>query len=98
MVMRHGARTMRRKDGALKSVGEQSTAGLLRRYFHGKQYVIHKDVALNQVVELEKSELPLREFDYYTRASLDFLVCCDDARFTYELAIEYDGAQHEEAD
>jgi hypothetical protein len=87
---------MRRKDGALKSVGEQSTAGLLRRYFHGKQYVIHKDVALNQVLELDRNELPTREFDYYTRASLDFLVCRDDARFTYELAIEYDGAQHEQ--
>jgi hypothetical protein len=87
---------MRRKDGALKSLGEQSTTGLLRRYFHGKQYVIHKDVALNQVVELDKNELPAREFDYYTRSSLDFLVCCDDARFTYELTIEYDGAQHEE--
>jgi hypothetical protein len=87
---------MRRKHGALKSVGEQSTAGLLRRYFHGKQYIVHKDVALNQVVELERNELSPREFDYYTRASLDFLVCCDDARFTYELAIEYDGAQHKQ--
>jgi hypothetical protein len=88
---------MRRKDGALKSDGEQSAAGLLRRYFHGKQYLIFKDVALNQVVEMAKNELPAREFDYYTRASLDFLVCRDDDRFTFELAIEYDGPQHQEA-
>jgi hypothetical protein len=87
---------MRRKHGALKSLGEQSTAGLLRRYFHGKPYLVHKDVALNQVVELQQNELPVKEFDYFTRASLDFLVCRDDEQFSYELAIEYDGAQHEQ--
>jgi hypothetical protein len=88
---------MRCKPGALKSRGEEKTTGILRKYFGGRPYIIFKDVALNQVVELDRSELPPREFDYFTRASLDFVICQDDGSLTYELAIEYDGQKHEAA-
>jgi hypothetical protein len=87
---------MRQRSGAFKSGGERSTSEVLRKYFHGRPYVVLKDVALNQVLEPEARELPSEEFQFYSRASLDFLVCHDDRDGTFELAVEYDGQYHED--
>jgi len=84
------------KKGSLKSSSEGTANRILERYFHGRPYVVYKDVALNQVIDTTKSELHPREFDYYTRASFDFLVCNDDESRSFELAIEYDGLHHDD--
>jgi len=89
---------MRQKAGALKSRGEAATTGALRRYFHGRPYWIHKDMALNQIVAVTKGELTPGEFDYYTRASVDFVVCRDDHDQGFEIAVEFDGEQHDQPD
>jgi hypothetical protein len=86
---------MRKKRGVIKSQGEAGTAGALRRYFHGKPYVVLKDVALNQVVEVERAELTPEQFSYYRSASLDFLICHDDDHLTFELALEVDSPLHD---
>lgn len=86
---------MRKKQGAIKSRGEAGTAGALRRYFRGKPYVVLKDVALNQVLEVERGELTSEEFSYYRSASLDFLICRDDDSQSFELALEFDSELHD---
>ena len=69
---------------------------VLTRYFEGRPFAIYKEVALNRVVSVSKRELPHREWDYYTRASLDFVVCSSQYPRPFELAIEVDSAFHEE--
>jgi hypothetical protein len=89
---------MRRKKGALKSKEERAALGALNRRFKGTPYVIHKDYPLNQVAEVGRGELSSQEFSYFQAASLDFLVCRDDdADQAFEIAIEYDGNEHEQA-
>ena len=87
---------MRLKQGLFKSKSEGTVHRILERYFHGRAYFIYKDVALNQVIEIARDELQVREFDYFTRASFDFLVCNDDEHQSFEIAIEYDGQYHDD--
>lgn len=82
--------------GALVSFGEQATSRALRKYFRGQPYVIHKDVAVRQVINVTKEELSSAgEWDYYTKAAFDFVICNDDKDQSYELIVEYDGIQHD---
>lgn len=51
---------------------------------------------MRQVISAERNELQPGEWDYYTKAAFDFLICNDDRGQSYELVIEYDGRQHNE--
>lgn len=89
---------MKLSKGALISMGEAATSRALRKYFHKKPHIIHKDVSVRQVIDANRSELEPGEWAYYTKAAFDFVVCKDDAAQSYELVIEYDGIQHENPD
>jgi len=89
---------MRLKPNALFSLGEENTYRVLRNYLRDRPYVIYKEVALSQVIHVKRSELPPREWRYYTSASFDFVICRDQDRQPLELVIEFDGAFHDDPD
>ena len=84
--------------GALISLSEVTTDRLLRCNFHGKPFLIHKDVSVRQVINAKKDELSAGEWTYYEKAAFDFVICKDDSTQSYELIIEYDGFHHEKPD
>ena len=83
-----------KKRGAIFSLGESATSRALRRYFHNMSYLIYKEMSARQVLNIDKSRLSKGEWDYFTKASFDFVVCRDDEDQTFELIVEYDGIQH----
>jgi len=87
---------MKLSCGALKSFGEKATAGALNRYFAGKPYCVLKEVSLRQVIEVEQSELDPGEWNYYTTAAFDFVVCRKDEDRSWEIVIEFDGPHHKD--
>lgn len=89
------AKNMELTNGALGSQGEYKTNVLLRRHFRDKDFLIYKEMALRRVVKIDKEEVDEGEWDYYSKASLDFVICNDDSDQTFEMIIEYDGVQHE---
>lgn len=86
---------MRLVSGLLFSHGEENTSRILRRFYCNKPFVVYKEVALSQVIRANKGEMALREWGFYTRASLDFLVCRDDETQAPELALEFDSGFHD---
>jgi hypothetical protein len=86
---------MKLSKGALFSLGEENTFRVLDEYFRDFPFLIYKEVALNRVIEASREELSAREWDYYTRASLDFVICAADPPHTWELAIEFDSSFHD---
>lgn len=86
---------MQLRSGMLFSLGEENTYLVLNEFLQGKPYLIYKEVSLSQVVEVVRKELTDREWGYYTRTTLDFLVCDKDAPQRPKLAVEYDSKLHD---
>jgi hypothetical protein len=82
------------RQGALISPGEALTDQALRRFFGNKPYLVYKEFPLRRVIDAQKGELTTGEWDYYTKASFDFVVCTRDGEQRFEIAIEFDGKQH----
>jgi hypothetical protein len=80
--------------GALFSPGEIRTDHALQQFFQKKPYVVYKEFPVRRVIDVEEQELSKGEWDYYSKASFDFLVCNRDDKRTWEIAIEFDGKQH----
>jgi hypothetical protein len=85
---------MKLRQGALFSPGEALTDQALRRFFGNKPYVVYKDFPLRRVIDAKEDELTKGEWDFYTKSSIDFVVCARDGEQGFEIAIEFDGKQH----
>jgi hypothetical protein len=85
---------MKLRQGALISPGEALTDQALRRFFGNKPYLVYKEFPLRRVIDAQQGELTTGEWEYYTKASFDFVVCTRDSEQGFEIAIEFDGKQH----
>ena len=86
---------MKLTRGAIFSIGEENTYRVLEEYFQNSPFLLYKEVALNRVIKASRQELNTQEWGYYTRASLDFVVCSTEPPHPWELAIEFDSAFHD---
>lgn len=74
------------------SLREPKVDTILQRQLAKEGYRILPKVGLCDALEKDRNDyLPQREFDYFTRAHLDFLVTCDNMPV---FAVEFDGAHH----
>jgi len=82
------------RSGAIFSRGERAAFEILEQFARKRRCIVLKEVALSRVIAAERSELTDREFQHYSRASLDFVVASDGADNPWEFAIEFDGRYH----
>lgn len=84
---------MDRKRPLLLNEGETRADRALKEAVATHGLTIDRKVKLSSVLEIARSGLKYEDFNYATRAELDFVVSAGRERFP-QFAVEFDGAQH----